>query len=137
MRAICLSAACAALALLAGCHPHAAHPHAAHHHAASEAPSTVSLQGDPQSWKASPHIRDYYEATRAAFANGADAVDVPAYEARSREIFTVFADASGADREAMLDHLKDIPRQVVGIVRDDPTVLDSYDAFWVALSGPE
>jgi len=53
------------------------------------------------------------------------------------EIFTAFADATGSSREAMLDHLKGIPRQVVGIVREDPSVLDSYDAFWAALAGPD
>jgi hypothetical protein len=37
----------------------------------------------------------------------------------------------------MLDHLKLIPRQVVGIVKENPAVLQSYDAFWAALAGPD
>jgi hypothetical protein len=36
-----------------------------------------------------------------------------------------------------VEHLKDIPRQMVGIVKDDPKVLDSYEAFTVALMGPQ
>jgi hypothetical protein len=36
----------------------------------------------------------------------------------------------------MLDHLKLIPRQVVGIVKENPAVLASYDSFWTALVGP-
>jgi hypothetical protein len=36
----------------------------------------------------------------------------------------------------MLDHLKDIPRQIVGIVKDDPSVLESPDKFWIAMAGP-
>ena len=36
----------------------------------------------------------------------------------------------------MEDHLKDIPRQVVGIVKDDPKVLVSYDKFMLAMMGP-
>ncbi len=34
-------------------------------------------------------------------------------------------------------HLKLIPRQVVGIVKENPAVLNSYDAFWAALAGPD
>ena len=37
----------------------------------------------------------------------------------------------------MVDHLKDIPGQMVGIAKDDPKVLDSYDNFVVALMGPQ
>ena len=43
----------------------------------------------------------------------------------------------GASPEGMVDHLKDIPQQMVGIVKDDPKVLDSYDNFIVALMGPQ
>jgi hypothetical protein len=32
--------------------------------------------------------------------------------------------------------LKAIPREMVGIVADDPGVLDSYEGFLVALRGP-
>ena len=38
--------------------------------------------------------------------------------------------------EAMQDHLKDIPRQMIGIVKDDPHALDNYDNFAIALLGP-
>lgn len=99
--------------------------------------ATMTLQPGAAEWKASPQLQEYYEATKAAFANGPDAVDIGAYEVRSREIFIALADATGASREEMLDHLKDIPGQVVRIVREDPSVLDSYEAFWVALAGPD
>jgi hypothetical protein len=36
----------------------------------------------------------------------------------------------------MIDHLKNIPREMVGIVKQDPQVLDSYENFLVALRGP-
>lgn len=126
-----LSSGIFALAMLVACHPSGVH------HAPPGAQTSMSLQGDPKYWKESPHIHQFYETTRAAFAGGPDAVDVDAYEARSKEIFAEFADAVGAGREEMLDHLKDIPRQVVGIVRENPAILDSYDAFWIALSGPD
>jgi hypothetical protein len=64
-------------------------------------------------------------------------VDVDAYEAKSFGIFREFAKANGVPEAAMLDHLKLIPRQVVGIVKDDPSVLKSYDAFWIAMVGPD
>ena len=62
---------------------------------------------------------------------------VDAYEARSFAVFREFARANGMNEEGMLDHLKLIPRQVVGIVKENPAVLNSYDTFWAALAGPD
>ena len=56
------------------------------------------------------------------FKNGTD-IDVDAYEARSFAIFREFARANGMSEAAMIDHLKLIPRQVVGIVKENPAVL--------------
>jgi hypothetical protein len=98
-------------------------------------PTTVDIQGAAE-WKRSPYMRAYYDATVATFANGTN-IDVAAYEARSFEIFREFARANGRSEEGMVDHLKLIPRQVVDIVKADPSVLKDYDAFWVALAGPD
>jgi hypothetical protein len=98
-------------------------------------PTTVDIQGAAE-WKQSPHLRAYYDATVATFANGTD-IDVDAYEARSFDIFREFARANGRSEQGMVDHLKLIPRQVVDIVKADPSVLQSYDAFWAALAGPD
>jgi hypothetical protein len=100
---------------------------------------TVDIQGGYDEWRRSPFIRQYYELTKAAFANGADNADFAGYQEKSYAIFRAFGAASGggkAAEEAMLDHLKDIPRQMAGIVKEDPSVLESYDTFWIALSGP-
>ena len=81
----------------------------------------------------------YYELTKTSFANGADKVDFDAYQEKSYAIFRAFGASTGGGKQAeegMLDHLKDIPRQMVGIVKEDPSVLESYDKFWIALSGP-
>jgi hypothetical protein len=113
-------------------------PHMRAAHSAAEdqpQPTTVDIQGAAE-WKRAPQMRAYYEETVATFANGTD-IDVDAYEARSFEIFRAFARAHGADEAGMVDHLKLIPRQVVDIVKEDPAVLETYDKFWAALSGPD
>lgn len=97
----------------------------------------MNLQGDDAaSWMADPHMHDFYDAARAAFAGGTANVDVPAFEAKSRVIFHDFAVSRKVDPAAMQDHLKAIPGQIVAIAKEDPKVLDSYDAFSAALVGP-
>jgi argininosuccinate synthase len=98
-------------------------------------PTTVDIQGAGE-WKRSPQMRAYYDETVKTFSNGTN-VDVDAYEARSFAIFREFARANGMNEAGMIDHLKLIPRQVVGIVKENPAVLQSYDAFWAALAGPD
>ena len=116
--------------------PRAHSPHVAHGgHAQSSQPETVDIQGTDE-WKHAPQMRAYYEEKVATFANGPD-IDVDAYEARSFDIFREFARANGMDEAGMVDHVKLIPRQVVGIVKEDPTVLKDFDSFWAALAGPE
>jgi hypothetical protein len=98
-------------------------------------PTTVDIQGASE-WKRAPQMRAFYDETVATFASGS-AIDVDAYEARSFAIFRDFARANGVNEQAMIDHLKLIPRQVVGIVKEDPTVLKDFDSFWAALAGPD
>jgi hypothetical protein len=98
-------------------------------------PTTVDIQGAGE-WKRAPQMRAFYDETVATFANGS-AIDVDAYETRSFAIFREFARAHGASEQAMIDHLKLIPRQVVGIVKEDPAVLKDFDSFWAALAGPD
>ena len=116
----------AALLVTTGC---------AHESHQAPQPTTVDIQGANE-WKRSPHMHAYYEETAKTFAKGLE-IDVDAYEARSFAIFREFARANGMNEEGMLDHLKLIPRQVVGIVKENPTVLNDYDAFWAALAGPD
>ena len=118
----------AALLALTGCTHEAPKQHDAQ-------PATVDIQGAGE-WKRSPHMRAYYDETVKTFASGSD-IDVDAYEARSFAIFREFARANGMNEAGMIDHLKLIPRQVVGIVKENPAVLQSYDAFWAALAGPD
>ncbi|MET0534060.1 MAG: hypothetical protein ABW171_07535 [Steroidobacter sp.] len=98
-------------------------------------PTTVDIQGAGE-WKRSPHMRAYYDLTTTTFAHGTD-IDVDAYEAKSFALFREFARANGMNEQGMIDHLKLIPRQVVGIVKENPAVLKDYDSFWAALAGPD
>ena len=145
-------AAIGLLAAMGGCEPameHLERMHAdkPHDEAQAHAPQqgshsgdvTVDLQPGAGEWRKSPYLQQYYELTKTSFANGADKVDFASYQEKSYAIFRAFGASTGGGKraeEGMLDHLKDIPRQMVGIVKEDPSVLESYDKFWVALSGP-
>jgi hypothetical protein len=101
-------------------------------------PETVTLDaqgGDYPEWWQNPHMVEFY-ALSVQMLRAAPRVDADAYEQRCFEIFRAFAQSLGADPAGMLDHLKAIPREMIGIVAQDPEVLDSYDNFLVALRGP-
>jgi hypothetical protein len=101
-------------------------------------PQTVTLdaQGHSPEWEQSPQWRELFDLSVKMLGANGSAVDVAAYEQESYAIFRAFAESIGADPNGMLEHLKDIPRQIVAIVADDPAVLDSYENFLVALRGP-
>ncbi|MEQ1780816.1 MAG: hypothetical protein ABMA14_05615 [Hyphomonadaceae bacterium] len=116
--------------------------HALHKQAHQEAApvsqgETVSLQGDQSAWIKSPEIHSFYDLSVASLGKGAPKLDFEAYRDKSYAIYRTFAASMGVNPDAMVEHLKDIPRQMVGIVKDDPKVLDSYEAFTVALMGPQ
>jgi len=98
---------------------------------------TVHMKDEEQSWINDPHMKAFFETTKAAFAAGPAKVDVDAYERKSFAIFRDFAPAMHMSPEGMVDHLKLIPRQVVQIVKEDPHVLDSYHNFVEATFGPQ
>jgi len=105
--------------------------------AAAPPTKTANLQGnEAQAWIDDPHIHRFYETAVAAYAQGPDKLDFPAFEQKSYAIFRAFGASRGGSGEAMQDHLKLIPRQVVQIVKEDPKVLDSYENFCLALFGP-
>ena len=96
-----------------------------------------SLQGDTSAWVNNAYMHQFYDLTVEVMGKGTASIDFDAYRDKSYAIFRAFGTSMGASPEAMLDHLKDIPRQLVGIVKDDPHVLDSYKNFTRALMGPE
>ncbi len=133
-RQIATACATGVLAILSLAGPAAAqHPAAA----GKPAPSSANMQGDDSVWRTSPYIHAFYDLTVATYREGPAKVDLEAYERKSYAIFRDFGVAMGVGPEHMQDHLKLIPRQIDGIVKDDPKVLDSYDNFVLALMGPK
>ena len=98
---------------------------------------STSLQGDTKAWSDNAHMRAFYDLTKERLGPGAPKLDFAAYREDAYGIFRAFGVSMGMSAEGMVDHLKDIPAQLVHIVRDDPDVLDSYANFTVALMGPE
>jgi hypothetical protein len=130
-RLLALAATLASLSL-----GHCAH---AQHSIQGSQGETITLDaqgGDYPEWFQNPHMVELYALSVGMLRANAGRVDAAAYEQKSYEIFRAFARSLGADPDGMIDHLKAIPREMVAIVRDDPTVLDSYESFLVALRGP-
>lgn len=134
-----LALACMLASSTAACTPKdMARMHAMHAAHGGAPPAGMNLQGqDAQSWIDDPHVHQFYDVTKATFAQGADKVDVAAYEQRSFAIFRAFGASRGMDPAAMQDHLKLIPRQLVQIAKDDPKALDTYESFVAATFGPQ
>jgi len=101
------------------------------------ASKTYSFGDDASPWINDPAIHAFYQATVDAFAHGPGQVDRTAYEQRSRQIFHAFAMAHGMSPEAVENHVKAIPGEMILIVTRDPQTLASYDNFVVALFGPQ
>lgn len=111
------------------------HGHGAPH--AHSGQASINLPGnDTAAFMANPNIRAFYDLSVKTFAGGADKVDFPAYRDQSYVLFRALSVSMGVGPAAMQDHLKDIPGQVVQIVKEDPSVLKDFEAFKVALIGP-
>jgi hypothetical protein len=100
--------------------------------------ASLDLQGskEQRSWRENRHMHAFYDLSVAALAKDPANADVAGFEQKAFGLFRAMATEAGGDPDAMQDHLKLIPRQVVQIAKEDPTVLDSYDNFIVALMGP-
>ena len=116
---------------------HAQHGALHHRDAPAAAGGPVDLQGGPRAFIDNANGHAFYDLTVATLKSGAPPVDVAAYEAKSYVIFRAMGASMGMKPEAMQAHLKAIPRQMIGIVKDDPKVLDSFDTFADALVGPK
>ena len=84
-----------------------------------------------------PLVKAYYQLCVTELGAGVDKADPAAFEQKSYALFRSIAVSKGVSPDALQAHLKDIPRQVVLIVRRDPKTLDTLDTFTDALVGPD
>ena len=106
-----------------------------HHGGQEAAPATISLRQNDFALCGQTFWDDLYAMTVHVFRIGAENVSTDAY---AEEVFALVRDAEEFEgsAEEFVDHIKDIPAQLVEIVREDSAVLDSCDNFSVALVGP-
>lgn len=128
---LALAVAVAALALAAAPQAYAQTPGAPQ-------PGTISEREEARTSPLfGPLMKAYYELCVTELGAGTDKVDVAAFEQKSYALFRQVAVSKGVSPDALQAHLKDIPRQVVLIVKRDPKTLDSLDSFTDALVGPD
>ncbi len=102
----------------------------------AESPVTVSIRQNDYALCGRALYDELYALTVEVFADGAENVNLSEYEQKVFALAIHSEEFSGASVEAVIDHIKDIPRQLVEIIREDPAVLDSCSNFSVALVGP-
>lgn len=104
-------------------------------HRAPDAPVTLSMRQNDFALCGQPFYDDAYALTAEIFAGGAENVSLEEFE---RQLFALVRSSEEFenDPEAFVEHIQDIPRQLIEIIDEDPTVVDSCENFSVALVGP-
>ncbi len=102
---------------------------------ADENSNTVSIRQNDFALCGTAFYDNLYALTVTVFSIGADKVIVTDYE---RQVFGLIrsSDEFKGFEEEFVEHAKDIPRQLVEIIKEDSHVLDSCNNFSVALVGP-
>lgn len=100
-----------------------------------EAPATISMRDNDFALCGQEFWDDLYALTVDVFAIGAANVGAEEY---AEQVFALVRSSKqfeeGADE--FIDHIRGAPAQLVQIIDEDPTVLDSCANFSVALVGP-
>ena len=106
-----------------------------HESESSQAPASVSIRQNDIALCGQEFYDNFYALTLSVFAVGAANVSTEEY---TRRVFSLVRSSKefAGKSEAFVDHIKDIPGQLVEIIREDPAVLDSCANFSVALVGP-
>ena len=112
-----------------------ASPHSGDHFVNGE---SVTIELNPSGFMTcgQPFFDSVYDLTKDVFSVGADNVVLSDYENR---MFTLIRNSERFkdDPEPFIDHVKDVMRQTIEIVKEDPEVLDSCENFQVAMVGPQ
>lgn len=111
-------------------------PALAQHAAPPAKGETRDLQGDVKGFMYNDHMRAFHALAVETMKGGADEAEIAEFEKKSYVIFGQFAMSRGMKPEAMIDHLKAIPRQVIAIAKEDPQALATFDNFVAAMVGP-
>ena len=109
--------------------------HAQHGGKPAEAEATVSLRQNDFALCGQPFYDDLYALTVKIFDERAGSVSPEYYAEQVFALVHASVEFAGS-AAAFVDHIKDIPRQLVEIIREDPEVLGSCENFSVALVGP-
>ena len=104
-------------------------------HRISDGPTTVSMRQNDFALCGQPFYDDVYALTVEIFAEGVENVELEHYQ---EQVFGLVRSSEefGDDPEAFVQHIKDIPGQLIEIIREDSEVLASCANFSVALVGP-
>lgn len=97
---------------------------------------TRSLQGDTRAWTDQPALRRVWERLRAACRDGCAKADAAAFEREALGEMVTMAPALGLTPARMREHVQAVPRQMLSIGAEDPTILSDYGRFITALVGP-
>jgi hypothetical protein len=103
-------------------------------HSVSDIPATVSMRQSDFALCGLPFYDDAYALTAEVFAEGVENVKLEYYQ---EQVFALVRSSEeyGGDEKAFVLHIKDIPRQLIEIIREDSGVLESCENFSVALVG--
>lgn len=98
-------------------------------------PVTVSIRWSDSDLCAMPFYVEVYELTKSVFAMGAENVVLTDYADRMFGLVRA-SQEYGENADAFIEHIRDIPRQLLEIIREDASVLTSCANFSIALIGP-
>lgn len=108
---------------------------AQHSREKEESAASVSIRQNDFVLCGQPFYDNLYALTVKVFAEGASNVVPEEYAEQVVALVHSSAEFAG-NADAFVDHIKDIPGQLVEIILEDPEVLASCANFSVALVGP-
>ena len=101
-----------------------------------EPPASINMRQNDFELCTNPFYVDIYKLTVEVFAQGAEQVQLADYEAQLFALVRASDEFADGGAEAFIEHIGNIPKQLIQIISEDPTVLDSCANFSVALVGP-
>lgn len=109
-----------------------------HHfvHGQESGPVTISIREGDGSLCIEPVFQEYYQLTVKAFAAGPASVDEEKFRQDTFDLMKTSDFFGDLTPEQIVDHIKDIPGQLIQIIREDASVLENCENLSIALIGP-